>query len=47
MQRFDFHSADAEFPNLYFIDEPRFSGGKEILRNMEDKNHGQTSRKHG
>ena len=47
MRRFDAHPADMEFPSLYFLDEPRFSGGKEILRNMEDKNHGQNSRKHG
>ncbi len=47
MQRFEALFADTEFPNLYYIDEPRFSGGKEILRNREDINHGQNPRKHG
>ena len=37
---------EAEFPTLYFSDEPRFSGGKDILRNQEDINHEQNPRNH-
>ena len=38
---------EAEFPGRDFLDEPRFSGGKDILRNQEDINYGQNSRKNG
>jgi len=46
MRRSDPIPWEADFPTLYFSDEPRFSGGKDILRNQEVENHGQTSHKY-
>lgn len=46
MRRCDFLSCEPDFPTLYFSDEPRFSGGKDILRNLEDISHGQNPRHH-
>ena len=32
---------EPDCPTRYFVNEPRFSGGKDILRNLEDTIHGQ------
>lgn len=35
MRRFDAPCIDPEFPCRFCLDEPRFSGGREALRNEE------------
>lgn len=43
MRRFETNCTEPEFPCRYYFDEPRFSGGRELLRNEEAMNDGPTS----
>jgi len=46
MRRFEQIPSETDMPTLYFSDEPRFLGGRDILRNLEDINHEQNPRNH-
>ena len=43
MRRPDPRAIDIEFPSLYTLDEARFPGGSERIRNKEDLHHGSTA----
>lgn len=43
MRRPDPRATDIEFPGRYTLDEARFPGGSERIRNKEDKHHGPTA----
>ena len=43
MRRPDPRAIDIEFPGRYTLDEVRFSGGSERIRNKEDKQDGPTA----
>ena len=43
MRRPELRATDIEFPSRYTLDEARFSGGSERIRNKEDKQDGPTA----
>lgn len=43
MRRPDPRAIDIDFPSRYTLDEARFPGGSERIRNKEDKHHGPTA----
>ena len=43
MRRPDSRDIDLDFPNRYALDEARFTGGRERIRNKEDKQDGPTA----
>ena len=46
MHHCDAIPCEPDFPTVYFRDEPRFSGGKDIKRSLEDINHEPNPRKY-
>lgn len=43
MRRYEYPPGDIECPTRYYLDEARFAGGREIIRNEEEHHEPSTN----